>query len=278
MDLSRTPARRWFSPLPWGFALLAAVSSLTYGGDHAVNAWASTNLANMGDHPVEALIASTFLFGSHPWACLRSIAFAGAVLAFLVIRFGNIRAVALIAAGQVLGTLVSEGLLAARIEAGQADPALRATLDVGPSYVIVSALAAVVTAGARRWHRWTALAALVMRAPHITSGLTTLGVTPVGHVTALSTGMLLAWGLRSSDGHRYLHRLTPRAAPLQTEGRTNGRVPSVVRPPARRRVTPHDRGCGTGVKLSTPFETHWGASSPTGTAPVPSKDEGCSGK
>ncbi|OIJ85006.1 hypothetical protein BIV25_45170 [Streptomyces sp. MUSC 14] len=204
--------------MPWGFALLAAASSLTCGADHAVNTWASTDLANMDDHPVEALIASAFLFGTDPWACLRGIALAGAVLAFLVVRFGNMRAVALIAAGQVLGTLVSEGLLAARIAAGQADPALRATLDVGPSYVIVSALAAVVAAGARRWHRWTALAALAVRAPHITSGLTTLGVTPVGHVTALFTGMLLAWGLRSSDArHRCLRRLTLRAAPLQTE-------------------------------------------------------------
>ncbi|MGY4925803.1 rhomboid-like protein [Streptomyces sp. 900105755] len=211
MDLSRAPTRRWLSPVTWGFALLAAASSLTYGDDHAVNAWASTNLANMGDHPVEALIASAFLFDADPWACLRSIAFTGAVLAFLVIRFGNMR-VALIAAGQVLGTLVSEGLLAARIAAGQADPALRTTLDVGPSYVIVSALAAVVVAGAQRWHRWTALAALAMRAPHITSGLTTLGVTPVGHVTALSTGLLLAWGLRSSDArHRLAHVTGPDA-------------------------------------------------------------------
>ena len=225
MDLSRTPARRWLSPVPWGFALLAAASSLTYGGDHAVNAWASTNLANMGDHPVEALIASTFLFGADPWASLRGIAFAGVMLALLVIRFGNMRAVALIAAGQVLGTLVSEGLLAARIAAGQADPALRATLDVGPSYVIISALAAVAVAGTRRWHRWTALAALVMRVPHITNGLTTLEVTPVGHVTALSTGMLLAWALRSSGArHRYPHRLTVLAAPLQTEERTDGRA------------------------------------------------------
>lgn len=98
MDLSRAPARRWLSPVPWGFALLAAVSSLMYGGDQAVNAWASTNLANLGDHPVEALIASAFLFGADPWACLRSIALTGAMLAFLVIRFGNMRAVALIAA------------------------------------------------------------------------------------------------------------------------------------------------------------------------------------
>ncbi|MGN5376528.1 hypothetical protein ACQ4WX_51235 [Streptomyces lasalocidi] len=98
MDLSRTPARRWLSPVPWGFALLAAASSLTCGADHAVNTWASTDLANMDDHPVEALIASAFLFGTGPWACLRGIALAGAVLAFLVVRFGNMRAVALIAA------------------------------------------------------------------------------------------------------------------------------------------------------------------------------------
>ncbi|MFE9372645.1 rhomboid-like protein [Streptomyces sp. NPDC006711] len=192
--------------MPWSFALLAAVASLTYGGNHAVAAWASTNLANMGDHPVEALIASTFLFGADPWACLRGIALVGLVLAFLVVRFGDLRAIALIAAGQVLGTLASEGLLAARIAAGEADPALRATLDVGPSYVMISALAAVVTAGARPWHRWVALAALAVRAPHLTSGLTALGVAPVGHVTALAGGVLLAWGLRSSEArHRHRH-------------------------------------------------------------------------
>ncbi|WP_172624478.1 hypothetical protein [Streptomyces griseofuscus] len=93
--------------------------------------------------------------------------------------------------------------------------------------MIVSALAAVVVAGARRWHRWTALAALAMRAPHIMSGLTALGVTPVGHVTALSTGMLLAWGLRSSDArhrHLYLRRPALRAAPLQAEEHSSGRA------------------------------------------------------
>ncbi|MER0447385.1 rhomboid-like protein [Streptomyces sp. Edi4] len=220
MDLSRTPGRRWLSPVPWSFALLAAAASLTYGGNHAVAAWASTNLANMGDHPVEALIASTFLFGADPWACLRGIALTGVVLAFLVIRFGNLRAIALIAAGQVLGTLVSEGLLAARIAAGRADPALRATLDVGPSYVMISALAAVVAVGARPWHRWVALAALAVRAPHLTTGLGTMGVAAVGHLTALSSGVLLAWGLRSFGvRHRHPHRLTLCAAPLLTEGR-----------------------------------------------------------
>ncbi len=29
---------------------------------------------------------------------------------------------------------------------------------------------------------------------------------------------------------------------------------------------------GTGVKLSTPFETNWGASCPTGLAPAPTDD------
>lgn len=30
---------------------------------------------------------------------------------------------------------------------------------------------------------------------------------------------------------------------------------------------------GTGVKLSTPFETNWGASCPTGVAPAPETAE-----
>ncbi|MEU9099517.1 hypothetical protein [Streptomyces sp. NPDC048361] len=57
------------------------------------------------------------------------------------------------------------------------------------------------------------------------SDLTKLAVTPVGHVTALVTGMLLAWGLRSSgDRHCYRPGLTSCAAPLQTEERTNERA------------------------------------------------------
>lgn len=241
MALSPTSAaaRPWLSPVPWGFALLATASSLAYGGNQAVNAWASTDLANLGDHPVEALMISPLLFGADPWACLRGIALVGTMLVFLVIQFGAMRAVALAAAGQVIGTLVSEGLLAARIAAGQADPALRAVLDVGPSYLIVSVLAAVATTGARRWHRCAAVVALAMRAPHLLNGLTTLAVTPVGHVTALSTGALLAWGLRSSDArHRRLQQVALGAAPLQSGGRTAGRVLSVIRPPARRRTAP----------------------------------------
>ncbi|MFD5539310.1 hypothetical protein ACFWIJ_16165, partial [Streptomyces sp. NPDC127079] len=63
-------------------------------------------------------------------------------------------------------------------------------------------------------HRGPRGAGLVMRAPKTPRGQTTLGVTPVGHVTALFTGLLLARGLRSSEArHRLAHVSGPAAPP-----------------------------------------------------------------
>jgi hypothetical protein len=90
-------------------------------------------------------------------------------------------------AGQLVGTLVSEGLLAWRIDRGDADEALRGALDIGPSYVVVALLVAGVVGG-RRFERVPALVCFALLAPYLFDGLAGLDVTAVGHTTAVAVG------------------------------------------------------------------------------------------
>jgi hypothetical protein len=164
----------------------------------AVARWASTNVHNLTHDPVGCLVASAFVAGTalSAWPTLIALAMFGAngVL-------GNWRTAVTCAAGQVIGTLVSEGILAYRIAHGTVPAAARYILDVGPSYVVVTALAVGII-----WGRWLAraaaaavLAALIFIG-QIFSGISQLQVTPVGHATALfagaTLGSLLAWQRR----------------------------------------------------------------------------------
>ncbi|HET7310194.1 MAG TPA: rhomboid-like protein [Mycobacteriales bacterium] len=93
----------------------------------------------------------------------------------------------------LLGTVVSEGIVAIRIAAHDVSPSARHLLDVGPSYVIVGcAAAAAVWVGTSRNVQIAAAAALTpllvltaVRLPH-------LKVDAIGHVTAALTGLALA--------------------------------------------------------------------------------------
>jgi len=111
---------------------------------------------------------------------------------------GNWRTVAVCAAGQVIGTLVSEGIVAYRVSQGLLPGADRNLIDVGPSYVVVSAIAVAVLYGS--WPARAAAAldlALLVGVGNIFGGLSTLNVTAVGHATALAVGVAggsaLAW-------------------------------------------------------------------------------------
>ncbi|AEW92388.1 MULTISPECIES: rhomboid-like protein [Streptomycetaceae] len=154
----------------------------------ALVSWASTNVDNLCDHPVEALAVSALVCVSPPWP---DLALAAVALALLCVRLGSGRTAVVAATGHIVGTLLSEGLLAARIAAGQVPDGERATLDVGPSYVVVAALVAVILGGARRWHRLACAAVLALTMPRLAEGITGLGVTPVGHLTALVAGAII---------------------------------------------------------------------------------------
>ncbi len=108
-------------------------------------AWASTNVANLEHEPVLPLLVSAFVAPGYwvAWPVLIALALFGANRAL-----GNGRTALVCLAGQVIGTLVSEGIVAYRVDAGQLAEANRHLSDVGPSYVVVSAV--VVALAPRR--------------------------------------------------------------------------------------------------------------------------------
>lgn len=152
----------------------------------ALTDWASTDLVNLREHPLEALAVSALLC-SHLLVWLGPAALA---LTLLTVRLGSSRAACLVGLAHAVGTLVSEGMVGVRILAGQLPASLTRVQDVGPSYVIVSALTAVVLAGARRWHRTVCAGVLVLLSPLIVTGLGRLDVTAVGHLVAMVTTAL----------------------------------------------------------------------------------------
>jgi hypothetical protein len=102
----------------------------------------------------------------------------------------------------VIGTLVSEGIVGYRVSHGALPPAARLITDVGPSYVVVAAIAVAVL-----YAPWLARAAALLDLAVLTfaggifSGLGQLQVAAVGHTTALVVGTLAgslaAWQLRA---------------------------------------------------------------------------------
>jgi hypothetical protein len=179
----------------WLYLAGVAAAEITYAllPDHdrdALLAWASTSVHNLEHHPAGCLVASAFFPTSFLLAWLAVIALA-MVAATSVL--GSWRTALTCAAGQVVGTAVSEGIVAYRVEDGSMPPADRFLLDVGPSYVVMAAIAVALLYG-----RWLARAAaaidllLLIFFGQIFAGLSRLEVAPVGHLTALLTGAVTA--------------------------------------------------------------------------------------
>jgi hypothetical protein len=154
-----------------------------------LTAWASTNVANLEHEPVGPLVLSAFVGPGYllVWPVLIVLAVFPANQAL-----GNARTALICVAGHVIGTAVSEGIVAYRVDAGQLPVADRYLTDVGPSYVVVSAIVIAVICGT--WlGRAAALLdfALLVFGGHIFSGLSHLDVAAVGHLTAIITAAVL---------------------------------------------------------------------------------------
>jgi hypothetical protein len=151
----------------------------------ALTAWASTNVANLEHEPVGPLALSAFVGPGYflVWPVLIALAVFPANQAL-----GNTRTALICVAGHVIGTAVSEGIIAYRMGAGQLPAADRYLTDVGPSYVVVSAIVIAIMCGT-----WLGRAAatldfaLLVFGGHIFSGLSHLDVSAAGHVTAIVT-------------------------------------------------------------------------------------------
>jgi hypothetical protein len=159
---------------------------------------ASTNLANLAHNPIGTLVASAFFAegGLVSWAVLALVG-----LGVVNWSLGNWRTAVLVGTAHVVGTLVSEGILWYRMEAGYESADQWYIVDVGPSYVVACALVAGIAYGPRAWRLLAALG-FVLVLPSLFGGLSTLEVSSVGHLCSVVIGLLLGWPLWRSASRR----------------------------------------------------------------------------
>jgi hypothetical protein len=157
-------------------------AALSPGVQAAVNDWATTSVANLEHEPAGPLLASAFVgHGNYlAWPLLIALAVFGANRAL-----GSAKTAVICLAGHVMGTLVSEGIVAYRVDAGQLPVSYRHLLDLGPSYVVMSAIMITLLSGT--WPARLAAAldlAILVFIGDVFAGLTRLDVPAVGHLTA----------------------------------------------------------------------------------------------
>jgi hypothetical protein len=187
-----------------GYTVAFVVTSLVFrtrsaAGRAAWLEWTSTNLVNLRHHPVGALVTSAFFAEDSllSWAALALVG-----LGVVNWSLGNWRTAVLVTTAHVVGTLISEGILAYRIVAGAAPASDRYIVDVGPSYIVACALVAGVAYGTRAW-RLLAAIGFALLLPSLFGGLTRLEVSAVGHLCSIVIALLLGWPLwRSARGRR----------------------------------------------------------------------------
>ena len=176
----------------YGFALaylgcFAAVE-LTYtlldpAAQARLIAWASTNVANLEHEPAGPLLVSAFVTPGYfaTWPVLIALALFGANRAL-----GNVRTALVCLAGHVIGSLVSESIVVYRIDVGRLPAADRHLSDVGPSYLVLSAIVIALACGTWLARTLAAVGLVLLVFPgQIFAGLSELDVTAVGHLTAM---------------------------------------------------------------------------------------------
>jgi hypothetical protein len=164
-------------------AVELAYSLLDPAAQSRLIAWASTNVANLEHEPAGPLLVSAFVTPEHlgAWPVLIALALFGANRAL-----GNVRTALVCLAGHVIGSLVSEGIVAYRVDVGQLSAANRYLSDVGPSYVVVSAIVIALACGTWLARSLAAVDLVLLVFPgQIFAGLSQLDVTAVGHLTAM---------------------------------------------------------------------------------------------
>ncbi|HEY6795792.1 MAG TPA: rhomboid-like protein [Kineosporiaceae bacterium] len=191
-DPLRRVGRAVLTALPYPLLLVAGTLSVDALPDRSREAWlryVSTDLANLGDHPLPCLLLSAFVTEGElvAWAVLGL-----AGLAALGVRFGAWRALTLAFAVHLLATLVSQGLVAYRIGTGALPGSDRLMSDIGPSYVVVAALVAALGHGTR-WGRVVGAVGFAVLAPSLFGGLADLDVAAVGHVVSVALALVLGW-------------------------------------------------------------------------------------
>ena len=165
-------------------ALAVTNTALQAKSDSPVLRWTSTNLVNLDHHPVSALVTSAFVSEGRLGVGFVLLALGCAALER---RSTAARTALVLSAGHVIASLVTEGAVRIAI-AVHADPASDARqVDVGYSYLLYTAVGAVLCFVPGRW-RWLGLAAAVgyLGVPFLAAP----GMTNSGHLLCLAIGVL----------------------------------------------------------------------------------------
>ena len=194
-----TAVARYVAAGPWTvcyLAVLLGVHAWMGATDPAAFvAWASTNVVNLGTHPLGALVASALIVNGSLLDAGTVITLwlgIGGALWSVEARSGPLRAAAVFLGGHVGGTLLTVPVILAAIRAGRYPEEIRTAVDVGISYGAQAALAAVVVA-LPRWVRvpWVAFVYGWPLLDAEWSGLLP-DFTTVGHLVAATIGFVLA--------------------------------------------------------------------------------------
>jgi hypothetical protein len=181
----------------WSYLGIYVVSEVVYRllsvhAQNALSTWASTSVVNLEHEPIGPLIVSAFIGQGYylVWPVLIAVAVFGANHAL-----GNVKTTVVCVAGNVIGSLISEGIIAYRVDAGQLPVADRHLMDVGPSYVVMSAIVVAVMCGP--WLARVAAAldfAVLVFGGNIFGGLSHADVSAVGHlVSGLTAAACVTW-------------------------------------------------------------------------------------
>jgi hypothetical protein len=183
---------------------------------------ASTNITHLAIDPLFVLPASAFVDQGNGflWLPLTLILVGG-----LERKLGAGRTLLITFGAHLLATLISEGVLLAQI-AGHAAPRSDVDIvDVGPSYVILAAIAACLVLGTWKL-RFAAVVAGAIVIPGLLVGLDGFDMSAMGHLFALILGTLFAVAF-TEPGRRWLADRRP-AIPVPAAVAVTVRKPATV--------------------------------------------------
>jgi hypothetical protein len=186
------------TPLTFGYLVVLLGTTITLylvpgSTGHLLLLGSSTNLVELGSHPVRVLVASALWLPGRDWG-YYAVGLTVA-LAPLERRLGTWRALAVVAFGHVGITLVTEGGVGVGILLHRLPVAEAHQLDVGASYVLMTAIGAAIglLPAAVRWPVLAVAGWFLAVSPALDGDF---DMTDTGHLLCLLTGVACWWWLR----------------------------------------------------------------------------------
>ncbi|WP_046777605.1 rhomboid-like protein [Streptomyces yangpuensis] len=209
------PLRSWIrsSPGTHIWLLIIAVTSIIVAIapdqlDRVLLHRNSSNIHQLVQHPVRALISSAFWIANPASLALYAVLFE--VFHAPVERWlGTLRWLVIVATAHVVATLISQKVLLTAIQDHRAPRSMTHVVDIGVSYGLAASIGVLTYRLPSPW-RWFYLAGAVafFGIPLATGGT----FTDLGHAIALAVG-LLSWPLT----RHVVSRETPPAPPVSRE-------------------------------------------------------------